>query len=229
MRKLEGEEKTYFDDKQKEAWEKFPTFKKEFKSRFEGSIPVTARYQIFSRQIYFYFYSEQRYQFGDFVKSFQDQIWSSIFFFQVGARDMIKMSPATDDIVWCNGQHLCCKSSRPLPSVDIENVLIQHLEGRDIERLKGRCGKLKCSIIYELETYISESEKYPVKGQRVEAPACDTCWVCTSFNINTGEVVIKSDDASIMRLPISEIKRTLQEKQKLLTQERKPKEAIDNN
>lgn len=141
---------------------------------------------------------------------------------------MIKMSPATDNIVGCNGQHLCCKSTRPLPSVDIENVLIQHLEGRDIERLKGRCGKLKCSIIYELETYISESEKYPLKWQKVEAPSCDVCGICTSFNINTGEVVIKSEDAGLIRLPIEDIKRTIQEKERLLKQERKPKEAIDN-
>jgi cell fate regulator YaaT (PSP1 superfamily) len=45
----------------------------------------------------------------------------------------------------------------------MENLVMQNLEGRDIEKLKGRCGKLKCSLIYELETYIQESKKFPPK------------------------------------------------------------------
>jgi cell fate regulator YaaT (PSP1 superfamily) len=58
---------------------------------------------------------------------------------------------------------LCCKSTRALPSVEIENIVLQNLEGRDIEKLKGRCGKLKCSIMYELELYTEESKKFPHK------------------------------------------------------------------
>lgn len=224
MRKLEGSEKEFFEEKQKDALIHFPSFKKQFRKKFEWSIPVTARYQIFSRQTYFYFFSEQRYIFGDFVREFQQEVGTALFFFQIGARDMIKLSPATDDIVWCNGMHLCCKSNRPLPSVDIEDVIIQQLEWRDIERLKGRCGKLKCSIIYEVETYIQESEKFPLKGQKVEVPECDICGICTSFNINTQEVIIKTEDDSRIRISLDAIKRSLEEKKKLLDQQKDKKE-----
>jgi cell fate regulator YaaT (PSP1 superfamily) len=50
-----------------------------------------------------------------------------------------------------------------LPSVEIENIIVQNLEGRDIEKLKGRCGKLKCSLVYELELYIEEGKRFPHK------------------------------------------------------------------
>jgi len=47
--------------------------------------------------------------------------------------------------------------------VEIENIIIQNLEGRDIEKLKGRCGKLKCCLVHELELYTEESKKFPHK------------------------------------------------------------------
>ena len=141
----------------------FPLFKKLFRKSFHESIPITARFQIFADQIYFYFYSEERYVFTDFVKELRQELGKNIFLFQIGARDMVKMAPGTDCIRGCNGINLCCKSTRPLPSVEIENIIIQNLEGRDIEKLKGRCGKLKCSLVYELEMYTEEGKKFPPK------------------------------------------------------------------
>ncbi|MBU0626367.1 hypothetical protein KKG31_06920 [Patescibacteria group bacterium] len=131
-----GEDKDFFEEQQKIALEIFPIFKKLFKKYFSDSIPVTARYHIFADQIYFYFYSEERYVFSEFVKELRSLLGKNIFLFQVGARDMVKMMPGTDCIAGCNGINLCCKSTRPLPSIEIENIIIQNLEGRDIERLK---------------------------------------------------------------------------------------------
>jgi len=74
-------------------------FKKLFKKYFNDSIPVTARYHVFSDQIYFYFYSEERYVFSEFVKELRELLGKSIFLFQVGARDMVRMSPGANCIV----------------------------------------------------------------------------------------------------------------------------------
>ena len=81
---------------------------------------------------------------------------------------MMRLSPGADNMIGENGRNLCCKSNMPLPSIDVEMLLIQHLEGRDIERLKGFCGKLKCSLIYEVETYITESARFPEKGAHID-------------------------------------------------------------
>jgi hypothetical protein len=37
------------------------------------------------------------------------------------------------------GHTLCCKSHMVLPNIEIEAVIMQNLEGRDIEKLKGKC------------------------------------------------------------------------------------------
>jgi len=226
QKKLQWEEKEDFEQQQKLALEIFPLFKESFKKNFEWSIPVTARFNIYWDQIYFYFYSEERYVFTEFVKDLREKLWKNIFLFQVWARDMIKMSPGTDHISWCNWLNLCCKSSRALPSVEMENIILQNLEWRDIERLKWRCWKLKCSLIYELELYTQESKKYPTKWSEVECKECDVKWFSTSYNIMTWDVTIKTSEWETFRIPVSQLKviktnekENLEKKQKIIKKE----------
>lgn len=203
-RVLSGEEKEFFDEQQTFSLQIFPLFKKMFKKYFSTSTPVTARYHVFADQIYFYFYAEERYVFSDFVKELRKTLDKNIFLFQVWARDMVKMSPATDCIVWCNGIQLCCKSTRPLPSIEIENIVLQNLEGRDIEKLKGRCWKLKCCLMYELEQYAEESKKFPSKWSEVCLKNnCEMCGFVTSYNIMTNDVSVRTKDGGFFRVPLN--------------------------
>lgn len=71
----------------------YALFKKQFTSQFVGAIPITARSDLFGNIIYFYFYSEERYNFAEFVKSFRPQLPCQFFIYQVGARDMMRLSP----------------------------------------------------------------------------------------------------------------------------------------
>jgi cell fate regulator YaaT (PSP1 superfamily) len=119
---------------------------------------------------------------------------------------MVKLSPGTDCIAWCNSINLCCKSTRALPSVEIENIVLQNLEWRDIEKLKGRCGKLKCCLIYELELYTEESKKFPPKWSYVDTKGTGVCGTVFSFNIMNNEVSIRTEDSGTIRIPLSQIK-----------------------
>jgi hypothetical protein len=92
IRILQGDEKTDFEQQQQIALKIFPTFKKEFQAEYPNSVPITARFQIFSDQLYFFFYSEERYVFTEFVKRFREKLGMNMFLFQVGARDMMRMS-----------------------------------------------------------------------------------------------------------------------------------------
>ena len=205
-RMLLGDEKKFFEEQQQFALKIFPVFKKKFKASFPSSTPVTARFQVFNDQIYFYFYSEERYVFSDFVKDLRQRLDKNIFLFQIGARDMIKLSPATDCIVWCNWNSLCCKSSRPLPSVEIESIILQNLEWRDIEKLKWRCGKLKCCLIHELDLYTEESKKYPHKWTHVCGKnPWDFSGFVSSYSIMTGDVTIRTDDGALIRVPLGQL------------------------
>ncbi|MDR2415597.1 MAG: hypothetical protein LBD75_03140 [Candidatus Peribacteria bacterium] len=136
---LQGDEKADFDEQQKIALKIFPTFKKEFQAEYPSSVPITARFQVFSNQLYFFFYSEERYIFTEFVKRFREKLGMNMFLFQIGARDMIRMSPGAEGMCGPCGRKLCCKSNMLLPNIEIEAVILQNLEGRDIEKLKGKC------------------------------------------------------------------------------------------
>lgn len=207
-----------FNNKQKQALTYYPIFKKLFKKYFPTSIPVTARYHTYSKQYYFYFYSEERYQFQGFLWEFRSALGQNFFLFQVWARDMVKMSPATDNIAWCNGLNLCCKSNRPLPSVNVETLIEQHLEWRDIERLKWRCWKLKCSLLYEVEEYLEENSKYPQRWSYIttkksdqsdqpidKSSECKNCWIVTWYNIMNQVINIKTKEWDFVQISLPEM------------------------
>ena len=217
-RVLDGKELKLFEEKQEWAQEIYPSFKKQFRKKFAWSRPVTARYQIFTRQMYCYFYAEQRYNFGDFVRNFQKEIGSALFFFQVGARDMVRLTPWVENRLDHNGLPLHYATKWPLPSIDIEDVLMQNLEGRDMERLKDFSGKLKCSLSYELDTYKAECKHYPAKWQTVKIkdnPETDSVMFCTGYNINTGTISIKTTKWVRYTLPKEEVSWDPKEKVKI--------------
>lgn len=205
VRTLEGKEKDFFEEQQDLALKIFPMFKKKFKETFEGSKPVTARYQIFSDQLYLYFYSEERYVFTDFVREFRSKIWKNIFLFQVGARDMVRLSHVVDEWLDIDGRPLHYSYTWQLPSIEMEDIVIQWMEWRDIERLKDWSGKLKCSMSYEADLYRQEAKKYPPKWTKVNAKKLDVSWIVLSFNIMNGEVTVKTNKNEIYRVPVGSL------------------------
>ena len=204
---LQWDEKKYFDEQQKYALSIFPSFKDTFGDSFEWSIPITARFNIFSNQVYFYFYSEERYVFSEYVKNFRQKIWKNIFLFQVGARDMIRLDPSANDLLCIDWSILHCKTYRPLPNVEMENVAIQSLEWRDIEKLKWRCGKLKCSLIYEADLYSQELKNFPSKWSTVKVKNSEIIWIVISINIMNKDVKIKTDSWENYKFPVDMLRK----------------------
>ncbi|MBF0932072.1 MAG: hypothetical protein HXJ92_01550 [candidate division SR1 bacterium] len=209
-RAFSEEESREFLEQQDIAHKVFPSFKEKFKARFEGSKPITARYNPIGDQIYFYFYSEERYVFGDFVKELRAEIGKNLFLFQIGARDMMRLDPAAKDYAVGSdcGMLTACQSLNPLPSVEVECIGLQGVDGRDMERLKGRCGKLKCSLMYELEIYQEEVKNFPTKGSTIKCPGSNENGIVSSYNIMTREVILKTPEGAILRVPLSALEST---------------------
>mgnify|MGYP001691535534 FL=1 len=204
------EESREFLEQQDIAHKVFPSFKEKFKARFEWSKPITARYNPIGDQIYFYFYSEERYVFWDFVKELRSEIWKNLFLFQIWARDMMRLDPAAKDYAVGSdcGMLTACQSLNPLPSVEVECIGLQGVDGRDMERLKGRCWKLKCSLMYELEIYQEEVKNFPTKWSTIKCPWSNENWIVSSYNIMTREVILKTPEGAILRVPLSALEST---------------------
>ena len=209
-RAFSEEETREFLEQQDIAHKVFPSFKQKFKARFEWSKPITARYNPIGDQIYFYFYSEERYVFWDFVKELRSEIWKNLFLFQIWARDMMRLDPAAKDYAVGSdcGMLTACQSLNPLPSVEVECIGLQGVDGRDMERLKGRCWKLKCSLMYELEIYQEEVKNFPTKWSTIKCPWSNENWIVSSYNIMTREVILKTPEGAILRVPLSALEWT---------------------
>jgi cell fate regulator YaaT (PSP1 superfamily) len=119
-----------------------------------------------------------------------------------------------------------CKTTLPLPSIEMEKIILQNLEWRDIERLKWRCGKLKCSLIYEIDIYQKESKKYPPKWSEVKYLKWNIDWIATSYNIMTWDVTIKTKEWDIYRIPTQEVKVTKLPDPRMKSEEQKELEKI---
>lgn len=134
------------------------------------------------------------------MKQFRQQIPCQFFIYQVGARDMMRLSPhAKEYLAACGCGPLGCCSLGKLPSVEMDNISLQGLEGRDVEKLKGRCGKLKCSVVYERTLYLEETEKFPKKGEIVKEKDGTIIGQCIGHNIMTGEMTLRTATGEIMR------------------------------
>lgn len=206
IRKLSLWETQKFEANQEKAQNYFKIFKKDFKERFPESVPINARMDLSWNNIYFYFYAEVRFQFGDFLKEFRKKIWSTFFLFQIWARDRVRFSHWAKEIFGTCWQLLCCKTSMcPLPSVDSENIIIQNLENRWIEKMKWRCGKLKCCLNYEKDIYVKDGKAFPKKWDTVSYQwrDCTVYW----FNILSGEIIVKDEkEDQTLKVTLWEIK-----------------------
>ena len=83
MSALTGKLEEQFYERQAKAMDYYKLFKQQFGSQFKGAIPITARSDLNGNIVYFYFYSEDRYNFADFVRSFRQQLPCQFFIYQV--------------------------------------------------------------------------------------------------------------------------------------------------
>jgi len=111
----------------------------------------------------FYFMSEHRVDFRVLVKHLATRFHTRIQMHQVGARDEARL---VADYETC-GQHCCCKQFlKVLKPVSMGAAKMQKAT-LDPNKISGRCGRLKCCLRYEEETYEDLRKKLPRLGTRV--------------------------------------------------------------
>ena len=183
----------------------FKIFKKDFNKFFKEAVPITARFTWNWKKIYFYFYSEDRLDFRDFLRMFKPKIKIPFFLYQVWARDWIRLDPRSEGCYWCCGERiLCCVSYKcPLPSVETDLIKLENLLHRWIDKLRWRCWKLKCCLNYEKHIYEEEWKKYPEIGQKFKSG--NKIYTCQVFNIMTWNIIAKDEEGFTKEININEV------------------------
>ena len=105
----------------------------------------------------FYYIAEERVDFRELIKIFAEQFRIRVEMKQIGAR---QEAGRIGGIAAC-GREVCCSTwINNFSSVTIGAARHQEIS-LNPQKLAGQCGKLKCCLNYELDTYIEAAREFP--------------------------------------------------------------------
>ncbi len=115
-------------------------------------------------RIVIYYLAEHRVDFRQLVKMLASEFQTRIEMRQIGVRDEAKLLADYGDC----GQPVCCGSHlAEMPPVSMKMAKLQKAT-LDPTKISGRCGRLKCCLRYEYETYVQLNRKLPPIGSDVD-------------------------------------------------------------
>ncbi len=110
-----------------------------------------------------YFLAEGRVDFRQLVRDLAKQFQTRIEMRQIGVRDEAKLLSDYGDC----GQPICCATFlTKMPPVSMKMAKVQKAT-LDPSKISGRCGRLKCCLRYEFDTYESLAKELPAVGSVV--------------------------------------------------------------
>ncbi len=114
----------------------------------------------------FYYVAEKRVDFRELVKDLARSMQTRIEMRQIGVRDEAKLLADYGDC----GKPVCCNThlSR-MPPVSMRMAKVQKTT-LDPSKISGRCGRLKCCLRYEFDTYQALERELPPVGSKVIVP-----------------------------------------------------------
>src|SRR5262245_49344183 len=152
-------------------------------------------------RLVFYYLAEGRVDFRELVKDLARAFQTRIEMRQIGVRDEAKLLADYGDC----GQPVCCNThlSR-MPPVTMRMAKLQ-TSTLDPAKISGRCGRLKCCLRYEFETYQEQTKELPPQNARVETPRGRGRVLAQE--ILARRVLVEFDDGRRLLLPPDEILR----------------------
>lgn len=114
-------------------------------------------------RLVFYYLAENRVDFRELVKALAKHFHTRIEMRQIGVRDEAKLLADYGDC----GKPVCCNTHlREMPPVSMKMAKLQKAT-LDPTKISGRCGRLKCCLRYENDTYEEYRRELPAVGSLV--------------------------------------------------------------
>jgi cell fate regulator YaaT (PSP1 superfamily) len=121
-------------------------------------------YQGDGKKLTIYYTAEDRVDFREVVKIYARDFKVKIEMRQIGAR---QEAARIGGMGTC-GRELCCSTwLQDFKSVTTQAVRYQNL-AINTEKMSGQCGRLKCCLNYELDTYNDALKKFPKNVEKIE-------------------------------------------------------------
>lgn len=123
-----------------------------------------AEIQADSKKICFFYTADSRVDFRELIKVYASEFKAKIEMRQIGAR---QESAKVGGIGSC-GRELCCSSwLTDFKTVNTTTARYQNLSINQA-KLSGQCGRLKCCLNYELDTYMDALKVFPDRADHLE-------------------------------------------------------------
>jgi cell fate regulator YaaT (PSP1 superfamily) len=124
---------------------------------------IDAEHLFGGERLVFYYLSEARVDFRELVKSLAGDFNTRIEMRQIGIRDEAKLLADYGDC----GKPVCCNTHlQEMPPVSMKMAKVQKAT-LDPTKISGRCGRLKCCLRYEYDTYAEYQRELPKVGKTV--------------------------------------------------------------
>lgn len=121
-------------------------------------------YQGDGKKLTIYYIADGRVDFRELVKVYAKEFKVKIEMRQIGAR---QEAARIGGVGMC-GRELCCSTwLQDFKSVTTQSVRYQNL-AINTEKMSGQCGRLKCCLNYELDTYNDALKKFPKNADKIE-------------------------------------------------------------
>ena len=149
---------------------------------------VDVEHSFGGERIVVYYLAESRVDFRELVRILAGEFQTRIEMRQIGVRDEAKLLADFGDC----GNPVCCNSHlAQMPPVSMKMAKLQKAT-LDPTKISGRCGRLKCCLRYEYETYEQIQKKLPSLGSTVDTP--EGRGKVVGHEILTGQVLVATED-----------------------------------
>ena len=150
-------------------------------------------------RVVIYYLSENRVDFRDLVKRLADEFQTRIEMRQIGVRDEAKLLADYGDC----GKPVCCNTHLvQMPPVSMKMAKLQK-STLDPTKISGRCGRLKCCLRYEYDTYEDLQKEMPPIGSDVVTQQGRA--KILAQEILAGQLLIQTEDNRRVMIPAEEV------------------------
>lgn len=150
-------------------------------------------------RIVIYYLAEGRIDFRELVKMLANELQTRIEMRQIGVRDEAKLLADYGDC----GKPLCCNTHlAEMPPVSMKMAKVQKAT-LDPTKISGRCGRLKCCLRYEYDTYEVLQKELPPLGSDIVTAQGRMRVV--GHEILAQQVLVEAEDRRRMLIDRSEV------------------------
>jgi cell fate regulator YaaT (PSP1 superfamily) len=150
-------------------------------------------------RVVIYYLAEERVDFRELVKALASEFQTRIEMRQVGVRDEAKLLADYGDC----GQPVCCNTFlSEMPPVSMKMAKVQKAT-LDPTKISGRCGRLKCCLRYEYDTYEDLQRDMPAIGSEILTNNGKSRVL--GHEILTQQLLVQTEDNRRVLIDVSEV------------------------